>query len=113
MGTVRRGDVVLAAAPGDYGKPRPWLVVQADMHIDNERPNSIIVCPFTRHEETLPYRVAVNLPYGHTTRLSWAMADKVMAVKRERIRAVVGKVLPGELRAVELAIADLRGFVFA
>jgi hypothetical protein len=35
------------------------------------------------------------------------MTDKLMAVKRERIRAVVGRVSPQELGAVESAIADL------
>ncbi|WP_240611824.1 type II toxin-antitoxin system PemK/MazF family toxin [Acidiferrobacter sp. SPIII_3] len=27
---LRRGDIVTVAAPGDFGKPRPALVVQAD-----------------------------------------------------------------------------------
>ena len=27
---MRRGDIVVVAAPGDYGKPRPAVVVQAD-----------------------------------------------------------------------------------
>jgi mRNA-degrading endonuclease toxin of MazEF toxin-antitoxin module len=36
--------VVLAAAAGDYGKPRPWLVVQADKHNHADRPNSILLC---------------------------------------------------------------------
>lgn len=44
MAGVNRGDVVLAAAAGDYGKPRPWLVVQADKHNHADRPNSILLC---------------------------------------------------------------------
>jgi mRNA interferase MazF len=28
----RRGDVVVGALPGDYGKPRPMLVIQADSY---------------------------------------------------------------------------------
>jgi mRNA interferase MazF len=27
---LKRGDIVVVAAPGDYGKPRPAVVVQAD-----------------------------------------------------------------------------------
>lgn len=27
---MRRGDIVTVAAPGDYGKPRPAVVIQAD-----------------------------------------------------------------------------------
>ena len=59
MGDISRGDVVLAAAAGDYGKPRPWLVVQGDKHNNADRPDSILVCPFTSHQEALAYRVAV------------------------------------------------------
>lgn len=81
MGAVSRGDVVLAAAAGDYGKPRPWLVVQADKHNSADRPDSILVCPFTSHQETLVYRVLVDLPYGDARRASWVMVDKLMAIK--------------------------------
>jgi hypothetical protein len=28
---IKRGDVVICAAPGDYGKPRPAVVVQSDL----------------------------------------------------------------------------------
>ncbi len=27
---VKRGDIVTVSAPGDYGKPRPAVVVQSD-----------------------------------------------------------------------------------
>ena len=64
MGGVTRGDSVLAAAAGDYGKPRPWLVVQADKYNSADRPDSILLCPFTSHDEALACRVPVNLPYA-------------------------------------------------
>ena len=111
MGAVSRGDVVLAAAAGDYGKPRPWLVVQADKHNRAERPDSILVCPFTSHQETLVYRVLVNLPYGDARRASWVMVDKLMAIKRDRIRSVIAVVSPEDLAKVEMAMTDLLGLV--
>ena len=107
MERVTRGDVVLAAAPGDYGKPRPWLVVQADKHNRAERPDSILVCPFTSHNEPLPYRIAIDLPHGDTVRASWVMVDKLMAVKRERLRQVIDRVSQRDLAAIESAMADL------
>ena len=108
---MSRGDVVLAAAAGDYGKPRPWLVVQADKHNRAERPDSILVCPFTSHQETLVYRVLVNLPYGDARRASWVMVDKLMAIKRDRIRSVIAVVSPEDLAKVEMAMTDLLGLV--
>ncbi|EQD75369.1 transcriptional modulator of MazE/toxin, MazF, partial [mine drainage metagenome] len=32
---MKRGDVVTVVAPGDYGKPRPALVVQSDLFQDH------------------------------------------------------------------------------
>jgi mRNA interferase MazF len=28
---IKRGDVVICAGPGDYGKPRPAVVVKSDL----------------------------------------------------------------------------------
>ena len=110
MAGVTRGDVVLAAAAGDYGKPRPWLVVQADKHNQADRPNSILLCPFTSHDEPLPYRVPVDLPFGDGRRPSWVMVDKLMAVKRERVGMVVSRVSRHQIEAVDRALSDLLGF---
>ncbi|MGO9742244.1 MAG: type II toxin-antitoxin system PemK/MazF family toxin [Roseiarcus sp.] len=30
LGRVKRGDIVIASPPGDYGKPRPAVILQAD-----------------------------------------------------------------------------------
>ena len=57
MAGVNRGDVVLAAAPGDYGKPRPWLVVQTDAYNQSTRPDSILACPFTTNDVHAAYRI--------------------------------------------------------
>ena len=80
MEGVNRGDVVLAAAAGDYGKPRPWLVVQTDLYNNSKRLGSILVCPFTTHDEPASYRVSMDLPSGDSQRPSWVMVDKLMAI---------------------------------
>src|SRR6266511_2698020 len=41
---MRRGQFVVVATVGDYGKPRPALVVQSDLFA--ELP-SIVICPLT------------------------------------------------------------------
>jgi mRNA interferase MazF len=45
---VRRGQFVTVATAGDYGKPRPALIVQSDLFA--ELP-SVVICPLTT---TLP-----------------------------------------------------------
>jgi len=42
---MQRGDVVTVAAAGDYGKPRPALIVQADLF--NAAHPSVTVLPLT------------------------------------------------------------------
>ena len=41
---VRRGDLVTVALQGDYGKPRPALVIQADQFVDL---GSVVILPIT------------------------------------------------------------------
>ena len=41
---MRRGQFVVVATSGDYGKPRPALVVQSDLFA--ELP-SVVICPLT------------------------------------------------------------------
>ena len=43
MDRLKRGDFVVVALPGDYGKPRPALIVQADLF--NETHASVTVVP--------------------------------------------------------------------
>jgi mRNA interferase MazF len=41
---MKRGDLVMAMLPGAYGKPRPVVIIQADMI---EQPNSVTFLPLT------------------------------------------------------------------
>ena len=41
---MQRGDFVLAAVPGDYGKPRPALIVQSSLY---DGLPSVALCPLT------------------------------------------------------------------
>ena len=101
---MKRGDVVVAIAPGDYGKPRPALVVQSDLF--NETHSSIVVCPITSHLVDAPlFRMLLRptTENGLVTE-SQVMVDKVMAVRRERIDRTVGRLMPAELAAVDEAL---------
>ena len=48
---MMRGDVVVVALPGDYGKPRPALIVQSDRFVDHP---SVTVLPITSHRVEAP-----------------------------------------------------------
>lgn len=77
---MKRGDIVVAVAPGDYGKPRPHVVVQTDLL--NETHASILACPITSDLRGYPYRLP--LTPGPSTGLrqgSEAMVDKLQPIR--------------------------------
>jgi mRNA interferase MazF len=102
---VRRGELVTVALPGDYGKPRPAVVVQADLF--NETHASVTVAPVTSTLVNAPlFRLAVEPSAQNGLRaLSQVMVDKLTSVRRERIGATIGALEPDTLARVNRALA--------
>jgi mRNA interferase MazF len=102
---VRRGELVTVALPGDYGKPRPAVVVQADLF--NETHASVTVAPVTSTLVNAPlFRLAVEpSPRNGLRALSQVMIDKLTTVRRERIGATIGDLEPDTLTRVNRALA--------
>ncbi len=98
---VKRGDVVVCATPGDYGKPRPAVVVQSDLF--NPTHASVTVCPITSELQDAPlFRLTIDPAAGNGLRArSQVMIDKLQSLRRDRIRRNVGV-----LSAVQLAKVD-------
>jgi mRNA interferase MazF len=102
---VRRGELVTVALPGDHGKPRPAVVVQADLF--NETHASVTVAPVTRTLVNAPlFRLAVEPSAQNGLRaLSQVMIDKLATVRRERLGATIGALDPDTLTRVNRALA--------
>lgn len=105
MDRVKRGDVVVVAVPGDYGKPRPALVVQADAF--NETHASVTLVPVTSTLVDAPlFRLTVEpSPANGLRALSQIMIDKVTTVRRARIAKTIGHVEDDTLLRVSRALA--------
>ena len=101
---VKRGDVVICAAPGDYGKPRPAVVVQSDLF--NDTHSSVAVCPITSQIQDAPlFRITVSA--GKATGIkveSQVMVDKVIAIPRDKITGRAGALSEGALKEVDEAV---------
>jgi mRNA interferase MazF len=101
---MKRGDVVICAAPGDYGKPRPAVVVQSDLF--NGTHASVVVCLITSHLEDAPlFRIPV--PAGRATGLkveSQVMVDKVAAIPKNKIEGRAGALSASSLKEVDQAL---------
>ena len=94
-----RGDLVLVATPGDYGKPRPSLIVQSDLF--QEHP-SVTVCLLTSHLRQTPlirYEVEPSVDNGLTA-TSQVQIDKLMTVPRPKIGPVIGRLSTKQLNEI-------------
>ena len=100
----RRGDVVVCAPPGEFGKPRPAVVVQSDLFNDGHA--SVTVCPITSREVNAPlFRVKLKPTVANGLKHeSQAMADKLTTLRAERIGSVVGRLSEAEFQLVEEAV---------
>jgi len=89
---VKRGDVVLMVAPGDLGRARPGVIVQADEL--GEKTTTVLACPLSSDLQDIPnprLRPVVEPTSENGLRLrSQIMADKAFPQRRERIRRVIG-----------------------
>jgi len=55
---IGRGDLVVVAAPGDYGKPRPAVIVQSDAMPQSHA--SIVICPLTSELSEADFRITIE-----------------------------------------------------
>lgn len=106
---VRRGDVVSVAAPGDFGKPRPGVVIQSDVFPDDHI--SVIICPMTSTIAAADeFRVTVAPSTENGLRLlSQVMVDKPITLRRDRLGERIGQLGAGDIRRLNVALAFVVG----
>jgi mRNA interferase MazF len=102
---VKRGDLVVLAMSGDYGKPRPALVVQSDLF--NESHDSVTLAPVTSTIVNSPlFRLTIEpSPPTGLKAVSQVMIDKITTVRRDRIKATIGRIEDETMLRVTRAIA--------
>lgn len=107
---IARGDIVLCVITGDYGKPRPALVIQSDLF--NEAHPSVALLPITSHLLDTPlFRIPIKASKASgLNQSSQIMVDKITAVRRDRIREHIGKISPTILSHVEVSLQRFLGF---
>ena len=106
---LSRGDVVTVAVSGDFGKPRPAVVVQSDV-FPQERA-SVILCRMTSTLADAPdFRVTIAPSETNSLRsISQVMADKPVTVRRERLGARLGRLDARDVRRLNRALAFCMG----
>lgn len=105
---MKRGEIVSVAAPGDYGKPSPAVVVQSDWlpHTD-----SVLVALVTSSLFDAPiYRLNIEATAetGLNTR-SQIMVEKILAVPRDKCGRKIGRLSETSLIALNHMLSVVIG----
>ncbi len=86
---MKRWDIVPVATPGDYGKPRPALVIQSDFF---DAHPSVTLCLITSDLRDTPlFRLLVQpTTTNGLHKTSQVMVDKILTIPREKVRMAIG-----------------------
>lgn len=105
---LKRGDVVTVVTSGDYGKPRPALVIQSNAF--SALP-SVTVLRLTSDLRDWPlFRVTVQPDTGNgLKKTSQIMIDKAAAVPKAKIGSPIGHVDPAVMQSVSKALVRFLG----
>lgn len=106
---MRRGDLVTVAMPGDFGKPRPALVIQSDQFTDTATV-SVLLISGTLVDAPLVRLEVEPSPQNGLRKRSQVMVDKIMTVKRDKLGEPFGRLDDETMIAVNRALALFLGF---
>ncbi|MDO8397579.1 MAG: type II toxin-antitoxin system PemK/MazF family toxin [Bradyrhizobium sp.] len=106
---MKQGDLISVSLPGDYGKPRPALVIQSDIY---EHLNSVTVLPLTSNILSAERcRVVVEMSEENGLRhTSQVMVEKAATLPRSKAGPVIGRLSATDMSAVNRALALFLGF---
>jgi len=106
---MKRGDLVTMALVGDFGKPRPALIIRSDFFAQHPL---VAVLPITSDLEKAPLlRIPIDpTPANGLRKPSHVMIDVIQTVRREKIGKIIGHIDDETLMAVTRALAVFLGF---
>ena len=106
---MKRGDVVTVVASGDYGKPRPAVIVQTDALPAQHA--SVIVCQMTSDIVEAPdFRITIEPTESNGLRTrSQIMTDKPVTIRRERVGYRIGSLDENDVARLTVALAFVMG----
>ena len=105
---MKRGEICTVVTSGDYGKPRPAVIIQSELF---EALECFTVLPITStlvEAPLLRFTVEPTPENGLLTR-SQIMIDKILTVRRQRLGKVVGELDATALTEIERRLALFLG----
>lgn len=110
MGVVKRGDLISVAIQGDFGKPRPALVIQSDLFVQHPSVSVLPITSFLVDAPLLRITLEPNDING-LSKPSQVMIDKTLTVLREKIGMQIGSVDYATMQEIDRCLAVFLGIV--
>ena len=105
---MKRGDFVTIAMSGDFGKPRPALVIQSDRFDQHETVTVLLVTSALVDAPLLRIDVQPGAVNG-LEKPSQIMIDKTMTAPRAKLGSVFGSLNADTMLVVERCLAVFLG----
>lgn len=105
---MKRGDIITVALSGDYGKPRPAVIIQTELLTGTD---SILICLMTSDLRDAPLH-RLNVPAHSSTGLrkeTQIMVEKIAAARKDRCGQPIGTLDPATLTALDKMLAFVTG----
>ncbi len=105
---MKRGDFITIAMQGDFGKPRPALVIQANQFSGH---SSVTILPVTGTLVSAPLLRVTVQPSAENglQKPSQIMADKALTVRRDKVGEAFGQLDADAMVQVERCLAIFLG----
>ena len=106
---MKRGDIVTVALPGDFGKPRPAVVIQSDLFANH---TTVTILPVT--STVTPASPLFRLPLGPSAdnglqAPSCVMVDRTMSVRPNKIGNIIGRLDETDILRISRALTLFLG----
>lgn len=95
---MKRGDIVIIATPGAYGKPRPAVIIQSDA-LSEAGLQSLAVCLITSSAAKAPlFRLQLEpSPENGLEKPGQIMTEKLFTLPAKKVQRVIGSLNSKEL----------------
>ncbi|MBT2773326.1 type II toxin-antitoxin system PemK/MazF family toxin [Halomonas sp. ISL-60] len=106
---MRRGDLMTVAPPGEFGKPRPALVIQSDQFSSTATVTVLLLSSTLIDAPLMRIEVLPTSENGLQKR-SQVMVDKPMTVKRDKLGEPFGHLDDSTMVMINRSLALFLGF---
>lgn len=107
---MNRGDFILVVMSGDFGKPRPALVIQSDKFLSGSFASVSVLLMSSKIIDAPLIRLTVEPDdVNGLEKISQIMVDKPMTVLSSKIGGIIGSANKSTMKEVDAALAVFLG----